>query len=136
MNWDQIAGNWKQAKGKVKARVRVDLIGLPEGFATDAKPVTVERIQAELPRAFRGMAAQLKDDEASRPTKEAYLLLAGPEAGPPGWTLTQQTNARWLLASTTAAPACARVRANCAPSPLDAPVMKATRPERSMVYDI
>jgi SecD/SecF fusion protein len=73
--------------GKVKARVRVDLIGLPEGFATDAKPVTVERIQAELPRAFRGMAAQLKDDEASRPTKEAYLLLAGPEAGPPGFTV-------------------------------------------------
>lgn len=75
--------------GKVKAKLRVDLIGLPEGFATDAKPVSVERIMAELPRAFRGMAAQLKDDDASRPTKEAYLLLAGPEAGPPGFTVTQ-----------------------------------------------
>jgi hypothetical protein len=31
--------------------------------------------------------------------------VAATEAGPPGWTLTQQTNARWLLASTTAAAA-------------------------------
>ena len=37
------------------------------------------------------------------------------------------------LASTTAAPARERVRANCVPSPPDAPVMKATRPERSML---
>lgn len=29
--------------------------------------------------------------------------LAATEAAPPGWTQTQQTNARWLLASTTAA---------------------------------
>ena len=38
------------------------------------------------------------------------------------------------LASTTAAPACASVRANWAPRPPDAPVTKATRPERSMLY--
>ncbi len=37
------------------------------------------------------------------------------------------------LASTTAAPARASVRANCAPRPLEAPVTKATRPERSML---
>jgi hypothetical protein len=33
-------------------------------------------------------------------------------------------------------PARASVRANWAPRPLDAPVTKATRPERSMVYAI
>ena len=38
------------------------------------------------------------------------------------------------LASTTAAPARASVLENWAPSPLDAPVTKATRPERSMLY--
>jgi hypothetical protein len=36
-------------------------------------------------------------------------------------------------ASTTAAPAWLSVRANCAPRPLEAPVTKATRPERSML---
>jgi hypothetical protein len=40
------------------------------------------------------------------------------------------------LASTTAAPARASVLANWAPRPLDAPVIKATRPERSMLYAI
>jgi hypothetical protein len=37
------------------------------------------------------------------------------------------------LASTTAAPARASVLANWAPRPLEAPVTKATRPERSML---
>jgi hypothetical protein len=36
-------------------------------------------------------------------------------------------------ASTTAAPERASVLANCAPSPLEAPVTRATRPERSML---
>jgi hypothetical protein len=35
-------------------------------------------------------------------------------------------------ASTTPAPARARVRANCAPRPLEAPVTKATRPDKSI----
>jgi hypothetical protein len=38
------------------------------------------------------------------------------------------------LASTTAAPARDKVLANCAPRPLDAPVTKATRPDKSMLY--
>jgi hypothetical protein len=38
------------------------------------------------------------------------------------------------LANTTAAPARDKVRANCAPKPLDAPVTKATRPDKSMLY--
>ena len=40
------------------------------------------------------------------------------------------------LANTTAAPAAAKVFANCAPKPLEAPVTKATRPDKSSVYAI
>ena len=36
------------------------------------------------------------------------------------------------LANTTPAPAAARVRANCAPKPPEAPVTKATRPDKSI----
>ena len=38
--------------------------------------------------------------------------------------------------STTPAPAAASERANCAPRPLEAPVTKATRPDKSMLYVI
>jgi hypothetical protein len=38
------------------------------------------------------------------------------------------------LAKTTAAPALAKVRANCSPKPLEAPVTKATRPDKSRLY--
>ena len=58
-------------------------------------------------------------------------------ASPPSASISARSAFRRSMrraASTTPAPAALKVLANCAPSPLDAPVTKATRPDRSISY--
>ena len=57
-------------------------------------------------------------------------------ASPPSasiWARRSLSFSTRRLARTTAAPARDSARANCAPRPLDAPVTKATRPDKSML---
>ena len=49
------------------------------------------------------------------------------------WARRSLSRSMRRLASTTPAPARASARANWAPSPLEAPVTKATRPDKSML---
>ena len=56
-------------------------------------------------------------------------------ASPPSPSISARSVFRRSMrraASTTPAPEAASTRANCAPRPLDAPVTKATRPDRSI----
>lgn len=79
------------ADDKVRARFRVELVGLPEsGFDTAPTPVTEELLRRELPRVFRALAEQERElgaDAALR--KSLYLALGGEEGKAPGFTITE-----------------------------------------------
>lgn len=71
--------------GKVKARFRADLVSLPEGgFNAETRPITEDRVRAELPKVLAWLAERETSPDTLR--KEILLGLAG-EKDKPGFSV-------------------------------------------------
>jgi hypothetical protein len=77
--------------------------------------------------------ASLKSLQSALQLQQIHALAL---AGVCAVALLHTASKTFRLASTTAAPALAKVFANWAPKPLEAPVTNATRPDKSRLYAI